>query len=286
MITVTREPASLSISELAHRTGVPQATLRTWEARHGFPRPLPRVGGHRRYDEHAVGLVEEVLRHRAGGLGLEAAIRRAEQAGSSDVTSLFAELRRRHPGLVPQLLSKPLMLALSRAIEDECCAQASRPILFGSFQRERFYRASQGRWAELSRTARSAVVFADFSEPSGPDVVPLEIPAPANAPIHREWAIVCDAPDYPACLVGWERPGQQDAADVRRRFEALWTVDPPVVRDAARTCARLLDAYRPDATEQTWQELEASVPAASSDLRRASSLLNRMLGYLEAAGKR
>lgn len=282
-MTVTKEPPSLSISGLADRTGVPQATLRTWEARYGFPRPLPRFGGHRRYDERAVALVEEVLRHRTGGLGLEAAIRRAEQASSSDVASLFAELRRRHPSLVPQLLSKRLMLALSRAIEDECCAQASRPILFGSFQRERFYRASQGRWAELSRTARSAVVFADFSEPSSPDAVPLEVAAPASAPIHREWAIVCDAPDYPACLVGWERPGQQEAADGARRFEALWTVDPTVVRDAARTCARLLDAYRPGAAEQTWQELEAAVPPASSDLRRASSLFNRMLGYLEAA---
>jgi MerR family transcriptional regulator, light-induced transcriptional regulator len=283
MITAPSDPTSLSISEFTYRTGVPPATLRTWEARYGFPQPLRRPGGHRRYDEAAVASVEDVLRHRASGLSMEAAIQRAVHAGSTDVGSVFADIRRRYPNLVPQLLSKPLMLAISRAIEDECCAQATEPILFASFQRERFYRASQARWAELGRTARSAVVFADFLKPAGRDAVPLEIAAPANAPLHREWMIVCDARDYPACLAGWERPGQQQATGSQRRFEALWTVDPQAVRDAARTCARLAHAYRDDAQDQSWPELDEPAPPPSSDLRRASSLMNRMLGYLEAA---
>ena len=33
------EQTVLSISDLAERTGVPQATLRSWEARYGFPAP-------------------------------------------------------------------------------------------------------------------------------------------------------------------------------------------------------------------------------------------------------
>ena len=41
----------LSIGELARRTGVPAATLRSWEDRYGFPRPQRLGGGHRRYAE-------------------------------------------------------------------------------------------------------------------------------------------------------------------------------------------------------------------------------------------
>ena len=46
------------------RTGVRPATLRTWETRYGFPRPRPRrgPGGHRRYRDRDVGLIEQVLR--------------------------------------------------------------------------------------------------------------------------------------------------------------------------------------------------------------------------------
>ena len=57
-----------AIGELSRRTGVPQATLRTWETRYGLPRPRRLPGGHRRYDASAVREVERVLAHRATGL--------------------------------------------------------------------------------------------------------------------------------------------------------------------------------------------------------------------------
>ena len=41
----------LSIGELARQTGVPVATLRSWEGRYGFPRPQRLAGGHRRYEQ-------------------------------------------------------------------------------------------------------------------------------------------------------------------------------------------------------------------------------------------
>ncbi len=66
----TTPPATLTISDLARRTGVPQATLRSWESRYGFPRPVRLAGGHRRYAEQDVSAVDEVLRHRRSGLSL------------------------------------------------------------------------------------------------------------------------------------------------------------------------------------------------------------------------
>ena len=80
-------------------------------------------------------------------------------------------------------LRKPLLLALSRAIEDESCARAERALLFGSFQRERFYRQSEHRWRELARTAELAVVFADFARPRRPARGPIELPIDSAAPL-------------------------------------------------------------------------------------------------------
>ena len=272
----------LTIGDLAERTGVPPATLRSWESRYGFPRPTRQAGGHRRYAERDVAAVLEVLRLRDSGLALEAAVRRATTEAHPR-RSVYAELRRRHPELAPQLLSKTSLVALSQAIEDECCARAEEPLLFGAFQRERFLRASYPRWVELARTARTAVVFAALTAPVAPlSRRPVEAALPPDAPLHREWVVVCDAPDLPACMAAVERPGQEGEPDARRRFEVVWTIDPRAVRYASRVAATLADEYRPG-----WRPAELVVPddeppAASADLRRASDLLNRMMGYHDA----
>ena len=162
----------LTISDLAGRTGVPAATLRSWEARYGFPTPARMAGGHRRYAEPDVAAVLEVLRHRDAGLALESAVRRVT-AESVQPRSFYAELRRAHPTLPTQVLSKPSLIALSRAIEDECCARAQEPLLFGCFQRDSFLRASRARWVELARShdpeqgqALARLAAALFAEPN------------------------------------------------------------------------------------------------------------------------
>jgi len=273
----------LSISELADRTGLAAATLRSWEARYGFPVPRRMTGGHRRYDEADVAAVQDVMRHRDSGLGLEAAVRRVREA-TTEARSIYAELRRTYPAIVPQALAKQTLVALSHAIEDECCARAATPLLFGSFQREPFLRASRRRWDELARTAAVAVVFADLPAPAEAHPGrPIEVAVPPQAPLSREWAIVCDAWDLPACLVAVERPGQPPEPDGRRRFDALWSVDPTVVRTASRVAAGLADAYRPGWRPETLAILDEQPAAASPDLLRAGDLLNRMVGYLDAA---
>lgn len=236
--------------------------------------------------------MSEIARHRASGLSMPLAIQRAVGNVKRNESSVFAGLRRSHPGMVPQLMRKPALLALTRAIEDECCAQAERPWLFACFQRERFYRKSESRWVELSRTARTAIVFADFTQPAPHTHQPLEVSVPYEAPINREWVLVCDSPDRPACVVGWERPGKSTgtdndtSTDAARRFETLWTVDPRAVRDAARICAALSEEFRPRHPQARWDELAETPPNPSPDLRRASGLLNRTVRYLTASSQR
>lgn len=272
----------LTISDLADRTGVPPATLRSWESRYGFPRPTRLAGGHRRYAEGEVAAVLDVLRHRSSGLALEAAVRRVTTA-SVQPRSIYAELRRAHAELTPQPLSKTSLVALSRAIEHECCARAEQPVLFGGFQREMFLRQSYARWVELARTARVAVVFADLATPREPRPgAPIEVALPHAAPMNREWVVVCDAPDLPACMAAVEQPGQDGGRDSQRRFEVVWTVDAAAVRFASRVAVALADEYRPGWRPAGLALLDDEPAGASADLRRATDLLNRMMGYLDA----
>lgn len=277
-------PSPLSIGDLAARTGVPIATIRSWESRYGFPSPSRAGGGHRRYAEGDVAAVEEVLAHRRAGLSLEAAVRRATTAPASP-RSVFAEVRRHHPELTPQVLSKATLGALSHAIEDECCARAAVPLLFAGFQREQFLRHARPRWVDLARTARAAVTFAHSASPAAVAVDGLtEVRLPADAPLNREWFVVCDAADLPAFLAAVELPRERAVADSRRTFEALWSVDPQVVRTASRAAAAIADDYRTDWRPAGRHLPEADEPApASNDLARASALFDRMLAYVEAS---
>ncbi len=277
-------PAALSISEVSRRTGIPVAGLRNWEQRYGLPRPRRSAGGQRRYSEADCDLLAEVLRLRASGLSLPAAMAQAAvSAGNSPEPSIFAGIRRQHPGLRVHVLDKAILLAVTRAIEDECCARAQRPVLIGSFQRQRFYRAAAPRWADMARGAEQTVVFADFERSrlrAGPIA---EIPVSWDSPLRREWTLVCDAPDQPACVTGWEHLGQDGCRDADRIFEVLWSVDPQVVRTAARIGATLAATAFPAMSGQLETRLSGVPGPSSADLRRASGLIERTLDYLTRA---
>ena len=282
MQTADLAPDVLSIGELAERCGVPQATLRSWELRYGFPVPQRLPGGHRRYSEDDVAAVAEVVRQRSAGMGLEAAIRIVLSSRPAETDSVYAELRRRHPEVAPQVLTKRTLLAISHAIEDETCAAAQRAVMIAAFQRKRFLTASYARWVELARTASAAVVFADLRRPAPVSKRGLiEVALPDDAALNREWLVVCDSAEEAAVLVGSERPGQEHVRDSERLFESLWSVDPVVVRSATAICLRLASTYRPGLKPGRWPVLPPPAPA-STDLRQASSLLARVVGYADA----
>lgn len=273
--------ADLSIGDLAERTGLSPAVLRMWESRHGFPVPHRLVSGHRRYGEADVDLVRQVLRRKAGGVRLEVAIAEAAATVPPDSPSVFAEVRRRHPALAVHRLRKSTLIGLSWAIEDECCAMADRPVLFGAFQRGDFYEPSAPRWTELARVARSAMVFADHWDDQADARGPVRVALPDSAPMRREWAVVCDAPDTTACLSAWELPGQSEVPDRHRVFEAVWTVDPVVVRDAARVAAGVAASAGVLAARPLLHELADAPAQGVVSAAHATALFNRAVAYVD-----
>lgn len=59
---------TLSIGAVSRATGVPANTLRTWERRYGFPKPLRTDGGQRAYDASIVPHLVEIARALDRGL--------------------------------------------------------------------------------------------------------------------------------------------------------------------------------------------------------------------------
>lgn len=275
-------PSGLSTTQLAALTGVPAATLRIWEARHGFPAPARLGGGHRRYDERDVELVRAVVRGRDEGLSLGAAIERALAADMPAPASIFAGLARRRPDLQSMTLGKPALLALSRAIEDDHLAAARSGVLVGSFQTARFYRQSERRWREFSRNARVAVALADFKRLHHPARGPVQVPVRRDHPLAREWAVVMHAPGASACLAGWEIPAPSEQADADRRFEVLWSPEPEVVLDALATATELIAPLAPDVAGALESAQLQAVAPSSPELRAAVKQAHRMVAYIGA----
>jgi len=271
----------LTIGELARRTGVNVATLRMWEERHGFPVSVRLPSGHRRYVDDTVEKVLRVQRRREAGVRLDAAVAEVASDSRTAPSSIFAELRRRRPDLVPRILRKRTLLALTRALEDECLARAQQPWLIATFQHERHYRRAQARWRDLDRTAQRSWALAAFDNPS-PSSRPVEVALPASAALLREWDLICVAPDFPAALLAWELPGQVGVRDAERRFEALWTLEAPAVVDAARAGASILAGLGQDVDELN-DELDRWT-GTSQDLVQATTLFHRMLAYVDERG--
>lgn len=272
--THDEEPA-LSIGDVVAATGVGEATLRAWERRFGFPSPRREPSGHRRYSGDEVERIRSVVRERGRGLSLPVAIERVT-AESVGPPSLFASLRERRPDLLPVSIRKPQMLHLSRAVEEESAARAERALMIGAFQRPEFYRRSEERWRRLARGAGLTFVLASFEEPRSPPGGPIEVPINSAEPVADEWAVICLAPGYSACLIGWETVGATGVADEDRSFDGLLSVEPSVVREVAGAAVTIAAAGEPEVAERARAYLDRTPDSSRrSQLRLAGAITAR-----------
>jgi MerR family transcriptional regulator, light-induced transcriptional regulator len=109
------------------------------------------------------------------------------------------------------------------------------------------------------------------------------MPVPREHPLNREWTLVCEGQDFALCLSGWEPPESRRVPDGMRRFEAIWSVEPEVVREASRICCAIAAARRPAVAEAAHARLEAPLSAApESQLRLASAVTARMLAHVSS----
>jgi DICT domain-containing protein len=276
------DPAELTISDVAERTGIPASTLRMWEARYGFPEPRRPTGSHRRYSLEDCRALLEVKRARERGFGMRQAVELGVAATRRAQDSLFNGLRLRHPDLPVLTLPQPFMLALSRAVETTAFDHPNG-VLVGAFQRRSAYRAAEPVWQRLTATACATVLFADFDHATD-DGTTWRVPVSSESPLGLEWAVVCDAPRWWGCVVGRELrvPARPRGP---RLFEAMWSLEPAVVRDAARIAATLTSSAAPAFGDRVAGRLQHQPTARPSTLREASHFTNRVLDQLLGAAR-
>jgi MerR family transcriptional regulator, light-induced transcriptional regulator len=273
------DAAPLTMRDVVSRTGLPAGTLRMWETRHGFPEPQRLPSGHRRYSAADCEAIERVLAQRERGLSLRAAIDHVRTTPPELEPSLFAALRRARPELAPHVMTKRALVALSRAIEDEWFARAEPSRLFAAFQTAAFYRASAHRWRELARTADLAVAFADFERSRIAPHDVCEVPLAPDAPLRREWALVCEGERLAVAMTAWELAREGRVADADRRFETIWTVEPDAVRHVADAAAAMAAATEPALAGRLAERPAAPPP----DLGSVMALVSRCIAYIAAA---
>jgi DICT domain-containing protein len=280
-----RRVNTLAIKDVAEQTGLAAGTIRMWEQRYGFPEPARTPAGYRVYTPHDVLTLRRVVAFRGRGLSVPAALERARaMEDATDRPSLFGVLASSDAPVRPQRLRRPTMLALSQAIEDEALARAAGPIVVASFQSESNYRGVEHRYRRLAHVADAVAVFARFPELrlEGDDE-PVEIPVePADA-LGHEWAVIVDAPGFAACLVGWETPR---GASGERVFEAIWTLDPAVVRRAVQVGAVLAGRACPQLGARIEALLVDRPLAVEAPAPGLTALTNRIVGYLDAVAAR
>jgi DICT domain-containing protein len=272
------EAPTLTIGELAERSGIAAGTLRMWEARHGFPRPQRLPSGHRRYSVEDAALIRQVVRERSAGLSLAAAIERALALAERPPASIVAGLRRRWPDLHVRRVAKRGLTVISFAIEDEYRLSSERGLLVGSFQRPVFYRASAGRWRELARQADASLVLAEFRARDRSRAAPAEVRIAPDDAVAREWAVICDAPGFAACLCGVESAENPPASDSARSFYSIWSFQPVVVRAAAELAIEIAAARAPAAAAAARRAISHEPGAGAPEQAIATS--ERMVGYL------
>jgi DICT domain-containing protein len=273
----------LAIKDVAARTGIAAGTIRMWEQRYGFPVPERTSAGYRVYSEDDVESLRRVLAYRERGLSVPAAVDRARSSElGTDRPSLFGALAAGESPPAAQVLTKRTLIAVSRAIEEETISRAAAPVVIAAFQNERNYRAVEHRYRAMARTADAVLVFADFDRLGGGGDAPVELPLEEHDGLGNEWAVVVDAPGYAACLLGWERPQPQPVRDAERTFEAIWTLDPRVVRRAAQVAASLARRADPVLGERMERLLAERPLAMEQPAPGLTAVTNRIVGYLDA----
>ena len=126
----------------------------------------------------------------------------------------------------------------------------------------------------------AVTVFADFDAVRNGPGAPLEVPIGPSDALGNEWVVIVDAPGFSATLLGWEPPNG-GGPDRDRCFEALWTVDPGLTRDAALIAARLVGRQDPGQGEHLEELLSDRPLAGDSPSPSLTALANRMIAYVE-----
>ena len=115
-------------------------------------------------------------------------------------------------------------------------------------------------------------MFADFDRSRRTSGSADEVALPAPAPLRREWAVISAGPSFAACLTGWARPPG---------FEAIWSVEPDVVRLAVRVGLALAERHAPELGSHPPGLADLVPDHDAGSIHAATAITNRIVAYLD-----
>jgi EAL domain-containing protein (putative c-di-GMP-specific phosphodiesterase class I) len=127
-----------------------------------------------------------------------------------------------------RLGNKRILLAMSRHLETHAASLPEMPVIFATFQDERFFTASTR--ATYARLATEAAFVAAFGAGIGPAPAPGVHGARLSArdPLRGEWVVVVIAPHFAAAFAARDLHAR-DVEDPERLFEYALTYDRELV---------------------------------------------------------
>lgn len=191
-----------------------------------------------------------------------------------DVPSLL-DLIGRIAGREPRVFSRDALVTASHELEDRYGIQRrTAPLLFGGFQRARFYAQDADRWAAFAERAAVAVVAygADGTPAPSAAAEPLRaLVVGRDDPFWRDWVCLAYGGEQRSgVLVARDRRGDPDGAAGRRRCLGMLSHDHRVVRAAAVWVGHYL-AGHDAALGAQWRRELAEVPVDVPRRRRRAA---------------
>ena len=195
--------------------------------------------------------------------------------GVPDVPSLL-DLIGRIAGRDPRVLSRDVLVTASHELEDRYGVQRrTAPLLFGGFQRARFFADDADRWARFAdRAAVAVVAYGADGSPAPSPAEPLHaLVVGRDDPFWRDWVCLAYGGERRSgVLVARDRRGDPDGPAGRRRCLGVLSHDHRVVRAAAVWVGHYL-AGRDPALGARWRRELAEVPIDVPRRRRRATVL-------------
>lgn len=177
-------------------------------------------------------------------------------------------------------VTKPSLVALTRAVEEFALATADRPplVVVALFQRPGYFTRSAGVYARVGRAAGTTVVaFAGVRPPSVPDGV-VHVALGEDEPLVREWSVTAVGPWSGATLVAHDLEqvdGSARSLERGRRFTARWSFRrAAAVAELRRLRAELGPRLPPSAAlDRVLDEDDTAVAATGHDTDAAMAVV-------------
>ncbi|HTI34953.1 MAG TPA: DICT sensory domain-containing protein [Miltoncostaea sp.] len=176
-------------------------------------------------------------------------------------------------GREPRVYSRDALVTASHELEDRYGVQRrAAPLLFGGFQRARFFAQDPDRWTGFAERAAVAVVAygADGTHAAAAD--PLRaLVVGRDDPFWHDWVCLAYAGERRSgVLVARDRRGDPDAPAARRRCLGVLSHDHRVVRAAAMWVGHYLAGHDAELGAR-WRRELAEVPIDVPRRRRRAA---------------